>query len=369
MDERIRRHADILVDHSVDVSSGDDVVITLPPVAEELGTSIYERLGEIGANPVTIYCGELLLGTDEAGRAFLRSVDPEALGPPAHMKQLFAESDVGIHVLGWTNREEYRDVPPETIANFWRAYAPVFEASFFAIPEACLTQFPTPAGAQLADMSTDEYRDFAWDAILVDWKVQREYQLPLVEELDSASEVHIVSGGETDIRVSVDGMNAVSEHGEINLPGGEVYTAPVVDSVEGEVLFDEPLRFAGREVRDIYLEFDGGEVVSHGATKNEEFLTTLLDVDAGSRRLGELGVGMNRGIDRFTNNVLFDEKIHGTVHLALGNAYTACVPADRERNQSAIHIDMIVDVRSDSFIEVDGKDVQRDGEFSFDDGG
>jgi aminopeptidase len=147
-----------------------------------------------------------------------------------------------------------------------------------------------------------------------------------------------------------------------------VFTAPVPDSVEGEVLFDMPLMAQGREVQDVYLRFEEGEVVEHSAEKNEDVLSAVLDTDEGAKRLGELGIGMNRDIDEFTYNMLFDEKMGDTIHLAIGRAYEMNVPEDRERNESAVHMDMIVDMSEDSYIEVDGEVVQRDGTFRFEDG-
>ena len=190
----------------------------------------------------------------------------------------------------------------------------------------------------------------------------------MVEILDPANEVNIVSGETTDLHMSVDGMIAENEYAEDNLPGGEVFTAPVPDSVEGEVLFDKPLMTQGREVEDVSLRFEGGEVVEHSATKNEAVLSAALDTDDGARRFGELGIGMNRDIDRFTYNMLFDEKMGDTVHMALGMAYEETVGENRERNDSALHMDMIVDMSEDSHIEVDGEVVQRNGTFVFEDG-
>jgi aminopeptidase len=146
-----------------------------------------------------------------------------------------------------------------------------------------------------------------------------------------------------------------------------VFTAPVVDSVEGEVLFDMPLMAQGREIEDVRLVFEDGEVVEYEAAKNEDVLAAVLDTDEGARRLGELGIGMNRDIDRFTYNMLFDEKMGDTVHMALGRAYEENVPDNRERNDSAMHMDMIVDMSEDSRIELDGEVVQRDGVFVFED--
>jgi aminopeptidase len=230
-----------------------------------------------------------------------------------------------------------------------------------------LTQFPTPADAQLAGMSTAGYENFVWDAINKDWAAQRDHQAQLVDILEDGNEVAIRSGETTDLRLRLDGNPARNDSGEHNLPGGEVFTAPIPDSVEGTVHFDLPVYHKGREMTDVVLEFEHGDVVAYRAGSNEETLAGVLETDDGARRIGELGIGMNRDIDRFTYNMLFDEKMGDTVHLALGNAYEDTVASENEVNQSAVHLDMIVDMSEDSVIEVDGEVVQRDGTFVFED--
>jgi aminopeptidase len=214
-------------------------------------------------------------------------------------------------------------------------------------------------------MSTEAYEDFVWDAVNKDWDQVREHQSQMVEILDPAEEVRIVSGETTDVTMSIAGNPTLNDYGEKNLPGGEVFTAPVADSVEGEVFFDKPLYHQGREITDVSLRFEEGEVVEHSAEKNEDLLSEVLATDEGASRLGELGIGMNRDIDRFTYNMLFDEKMGDTVHMAVGRAYEATVGEANEQNDSAVHVDMIVDMSEDSFIEVDGEKVQEDGTFVF----
>jgi aminopeptidase len=189
-----------------------------------------------------------------------------------------------------------------------------------------------------------------------------------VEILDDADEVRIVSGEETDVTMSVAGNPTKNDDARNNLTGGEVFTAPVPDSVEGEVLFDKPVMGMGREIQGAYLEFEGGEVVHHDADQNADVLASIVGTDEGSKRVGELGIGMNRDIDRFTYNMLFDEKMGDTIHLAIGRAYRDTVGEGNEQNESAIHKDMIVDMSEDSYIEVDGDVVQRNGTFRFEDG-
>lgn len=360
MDSRIRRHAATIVNHSVDLQPGENVVISAPSDAEDLAVALHEAVGDVGGIPV--YQAD----SDRADRAYLRAAGSDGVETPEHLIALYEETDVLIRVRGGENATETSDVTPETMAANQRAKKPVQEVSLSK--RWCLTQFPSANFAQLAEMSTEAYEDFVWDAINKDWDAQREHQERMVEILDPASEIRIVSGDTTDLTMSVDGMYTQNDYAEHNLPGGEVFTAPVPDSVEGEVLFDMPLYHQGREVEGAHLVFEDGEVTEHTADTNEDVLTAVLNTDAGARRLGELGIGMNRDIDQFTYNMLFDEKMGDTVHMAVGNAYGDTVGTNRERNDSAVHVDMIVDMSEESFIEVDGDVVQRNGRFAFEDG-
>ncbi len=360
MDPRVREHAEVIVDHSTSIESGDNVSIQAPPAAEDLVVALYELIGERGANPSAV------MGSSRAMRAFVRASDAEEFELPAHSMAAMEKADVVVSVRASVNTHETSDVPPEKMA----AYGSVMKPLSNEIMEKrwCGTQFPAPGNTQKAEMSTEAYEEFVYRAVNKDWEAQREHQEQMIEILDPAEEVHIVSGDSTDITISCKGMDAVNDYGELNLPGGEVFTAPVPDSVEGEVLFDKPLIRNGREIQDVFLRFENGEVVEHSAEQHEEVLTSVLDTDDGARRLGELGIGMNRDIDRFTYNMLFDEKMGDTIHMALGDAIDECVPDDREANESAQHVDMIVDMAEESFIEVDGEVVQRDGTFVFEDG-
>ena len=360
MDPRTRRHAKILVEHCTKVEPGDQVLVQARPFAEDLTVALAEKIGEVGATPTV----QLL--SKRAERAYLGASDPEDFTLPEPQLAQVEAADAVIIVKGARNAAELSDVPSEVTTAYRGAKRPITEERMDK--RWVGTQFPAPGQAQRAEMCTEAYADFVYEAVNKDWDAQREHQQQLVDVLDPADEVRIVSGETTDITMSVEGMIAVSDHGEMNLPGGEVYTAPVPDSVEGEVLFDVPVVRSDREIEDAYPRFEGGDVVAHDAAKNEDLLTNLLNTDEGARRLGELGVGMNRDIDRFTRNLLFDEKMGDTVHLAVGDAYDHTVPDDRDGNDSKVHVDMIVDMSEDSRIEVDGEVVQRDGTFRFEDG-
>ncbi len=358
MDPRIREHARIVVHHSLDVEPGDEVVVDAAPESEDLVVALHEELADVGAKPLVI--------TDRTGkrfkRAYLRNHDGE-FGLPEHHLALYENMDAYVAIRGWSNVTATADVDPATDTAYEKASRPLLNERL--AKEWCLTQYPAPAHAQLAEMSTEAYEDFVWDAVNKDWDAVREFQQQLVDVLEPADEVRVVSGDTTDVRMSIAGNPALNDNGGNNLPGGEVFTAPHPDSVEGEVLFDKPLYHNGHEVLNPRLVFEGGEVVEHAAEKNEDVLTEVLNADPGARRLGELGIGMNRDIDRVTYNTLFDEKMGDTVHMAVGRAYEDTVGAGNERNESAMHVDMIVDMSDESYIEVDGEVVQEDGRFVF----
>ena len=357
MDPRVRQHAEIIVEHSVDIQEDDEVLIQGHPVAEDLLVAIAELCGERGANI------SVRTVSPRVNRAYRKAIDIEDVSRSDVAYAAAQEADVTIGIRADTNTFETSDIDPEKTSAVASANTEIQE--LIMDKRWVGTQYPAPANAQDAEMSTGAYEEFVWSAINKDWDAVREFQQQLVEVLDPAETVHIVSGDTTDVTMSIDGNPGKNDYGEENLPGGEVFTAPVPDSVEGEVLFDKPLMAQGREIQDVSLRFEDGEVVEHAAEKNEAVLTAVLNTDDGARRLGELGIGMNRDIDRFTYNMLFDEKMGDTVHMALGRAYEDTVGESNERNDSAMHMDMIVDMSEDSYIEVDGERIQEDGTFVF----
>ncbi|MXV62022.1 aminopeptidase [Natronorubrum sp. JWXQ-INN-674] len=359
MNDRIRRHAEILVDYCTEIGPEDNVLIRAPTPAEDLVVALYERIGERGARPTTEWVHR------RANRAYAREMEHTDYRTKDDRLAAMKETDVVILIKAARNRAESSDVDPAKGRAASRAKQPILEERLET--RWVITQHPTPAGAQQAEMSTDAWAEYVYDAIDRDWSAQREFQRQLADVLDAADTVRIVSGETTDLRLSVTGMGVINDAGKKNMPAGEVATSPVPDSVEGEIAFDQPLYRNSREIRDVRLEFEDGEVVDYAAGRNEAVLASLLETDAGARRVGEFGVGMNRGIDRVTDNILFDEKMGETVHIALGNAMAECVPDDRPFNESAVHADMLVDMSEASRIEVDGEIIQRNGVFRFED--
>jgi aminopeptidase len=223
-----------------------------------------------------------------------------------------------------------------------------------------IAEFPVLATAQEAGMTLYELEEFIFDAVLRDWDAEAERMRAIADVFDAASEVRLVGPG-TDLTLSLDGRSGAVDDGHINMPGGEVFYSPIEDSAEGVIEFGEfPAVYLGHEVEGARLVFERGKIVDASARSGENFLLQTLDTDDGSRRLGELGIGCNPGIQRFMKNVAFDEKIDGTIHLALGNSYTATGGT----NGSAIHWDIVKDLRGDGEIHADGRLVQQNGRWS-----
>jgi aminopeptidase len=217
--------------------------------------------------------------------------------------------------------------------------------------------YPTPALAQDAGMTLTAFEDFLYGAVLLDWQAEHARLSRYAALFDAADEVRIVGDG-TDLRLSLAGRQTEVDAGMGNMPGGELFGCPVEDSAEGTIAFSEfPQLWGGRQLRGIRLRFEGGRVVDASADTEEEFLLETLDADEGARRIGELGIGGNPGITRYMGNVYFDEKIDGTVHIALGFGF----PDMGGTNESAIHWDIVKDLRGGGRVELDGRVVQENG--------
>jgi len=360
MDQRIIDHAETLVDWSAQIEAGDDVVVHVDEGAHDLAVAVAEQLGERGANVVTRY------SSPEVDGAYLRASDGEFADNPSFEYDLYAQADSVLSLRGTRNTAEQADVPDEITDAYQQSRMEIREARYDT--DWVSTLHPTRALAQQAGMSYGAYCDFVYDAILRDWEALADEMAQLKDLLDAGSEVRLVKETDrTDLTMSIEGRTAVNSAASVaydshNLPSGEVFTAPAATA--GTVTFDVPMTIRGTTFRDVTLTFKDGVVVDWEAAEGEETLTSIIETDGGSRKLGELGIGMNRGIDRITDQILFDEKMGGTVHLALGRAYDACLPEGETGNESAVHVDMITDMRMEGTrLEIDGEVVQRDGVF------
>jgi aminopeptidase len=363
MDQRVHEHAELLVDWSARITGGEDVIVSVSEGAHDLAVAVAGALGERGANLLALY------GSDEVQRAYLRAAEGFEADPD-YERELFERADAYLRLGGGRNTAALADVPESARREYDRAREGIREARFST--DWVSTVHPTRSLAQAAGTAFEEYREFVYGAVLRDWEALAEEMSRLKEILDAGSEVRIERPG-TDLTMSIAGRTAVNSAASVaydshNLPSGEVFTAPVADSVEGEVVFDVPMTIRDRRVRDVRLTFEGGKVVDYAAAAGGSAIAAVLDTDEGARRLGELGIGMNRGIDRPTDSIMFDEKMAGTVHVALGRAYDACPPADETGNESATHTDLITDMTRDGRLIVDGDVIQENGVFRWEEG-
>ncbi len=366
-DPRIEKLADLLVNYSVTVQPGQTVAIRGSVDAEPLAKEVYKKVLEAGGYPM------MLLNYPDLPEIFYRYASDEQLSyihePVRH---IFEHYDVLITLMAERNTKGLTTTDPARMAIARRAMAPISQVYLERAAKGdlkwTLTLFPTQAYAQDAEMSLEEYTDFVFGACMPDssdpvgyWKRVSARQEKIVQWLDGRKQVH-VTAPETDLRLSIEGRKFINCDCHENVPDGEVFTGPVEDSVEGHVYFSYPAIFNGAEVTDIRLWFEKGKVVKATASKNEQVLLKALDTDAGSRYVGEFAIGTNEGINRFTGEILFDEKIGGSFHMALGAGY----PETGSKNQSGLHWDMICDLRNGGKITVDGDLLYENGKFVID---
>jgi aminopeptidase len=363
-DPRAERLAKILVGYSTEVKAGETVAIDGESAAEPLLLAIYEEVLKAGAHPILNVSldGQAAVYYKHANDAQLDWVSPVS-------EWLLDNVDVRIAVGATSNPRELSAVPPERQTRRQIATGELLgramERSAKGEFRWCYTLFPTNAYASEAEMSLADYEDFYYGACLaVDgdpltaWEQASSETRRLAEEIQGHEEVRVLAPG-TDITLGIAERTFIPCDGRHNMPDGEFFTGPIEDSVQGEVTFHLPATIGGREVAGVRLRFDSGKVVDASAERGEEFLVKLLDTDAGARRLGELGIGTNYAIDRGTREVLLDEKIGGTVHMAVGKSY----PESGGTNDSAVHTDLVCDLRLGGKILVDGEDFQVDGRF------
>ena len=364
-DSRVTRLAQVLVDYSVNVQPGQRVSITGLTVAAPLIEAVYERVLERGGLP------HLLLGLPGLAALFLRRANDQQLTYVSPFLRLqYEEFDCLISLGGSSNTRDLTGVDPARQALQRQALAPLQEAYFRRTAAGeyrwVTTQFPTEAGAQDAEMSLREYEDFVYGAAHVDdpavdpvayWRGISADQQRLVDWMRPHDQV-VVRGPNVDLTLSVKGRRFINADGQRNIPDGEIFTGPVEESVNGWVRFTYPVVAFGREIEGIELKLEQGRVVHASATKNEAFLLSALDTDAGARYVGEFAIGTNFGIKRFTKSILFDEKLGGSFHMALGAGY----PDTGSQNHSSLHWDMICDMRQGEIL-VDGELFYQGGAF------
>jgi len=363
-DPRIEKMARVLVHYSLAIRPRDLVRIAGPALATPLLRAAYAEALAAGANPYVRISGE---GFEEV---FYKKASDEQLRFVSELDRLEIEQvNATLAVGGRWNSRELTSIDPRRLAIRREATSDLqrrfLERAAKDELRWCGTQYPTNAEAQDAEMSLSEYEDFVYTAGLIHeadpiaaWERVRKAQDHLVAVLNRVRTLAF-SGPDIDLQISVAGRTWINADGTKNFPDGEVFTGPVEDSANGRVRFSFPAIYHGREVDGVELAFERGKVVQARASKGEEFLHAMLDIDAGARFLGELAFGTNYNIQRFTRNILFDEKIGGTMHMALGIGY----PETGSKNTSGLHWDMICDLRKDAEVKADGTVIYRNGKF------
>lgn len=367
-DPRLEKLAAVLVHYSTGVRPGQLVRISSPAVAAPLVVELYRQVVAAGGHPM------VRMSPDELSEVFLKTAGDEQLKYVNPVAQFEIEKiDVSLGIWADENTKALTNIDPRRMGLSQSARKPLMDTFMKRAAAGSLkwsgTQFPTHASAQDAEMSLSEYEDFVFNAGLLNlpdpvaaWKAVSEKQQRLADFLNGKSDYRVVAANGTDVRMSVANRRWINCDGHENFPDGEVFTGPVLDSVNGTIHFSFPAVHHGREVRDVKLTFKDGKVVDASAGKGQDFLFSMLDMDAGSRFLGECAIGTNYNIRQYTRNTLFDEKIGGTVHFALGAGY----PETGNTNESGLHWDMVVDLRSGGYAEIDGVKVNVDGQFTRD---
>jgi aminopeptidase len=355
-DPRIRELAELMVNRCLDVQPRWQVSVRASPLARPLVQEVARAIARRGA----YYLPRINWGPERfrADLDWALEAPLELLGelPPIERYQVENE-DARLTIRAPEDVHAAAKLDPERRSLLQRAAEPASRRARSLDVRWAVVQYPTEAAAAQADMSLEEYSQFVYDACLLDWDAEERRMRRIKERFDLARSVRVV-GERTDLTLGIEGREGVVSAGFRNMPDGEVFYSPVEDSAHGVITYAEfPAVYLGHDVVGARLVFRDGRIVEATADEGEEFLKQVLATDAGASRLGELGLGCNPRITRFTRNVLFDEKIDGTVHLAVGASYTYT----GGKNESAVHWDMVKDLRPGGELHVDGELVQRDG--------
>lgn len=362
-DPRTTKLAHLLVNYSLKLKKGETLRINGEVVSLPLAKAVYAAALDVGALPY------IALNVPEAEEMLLKKGSEAQISffsPLAKME--FEKIDAFMTIWGSENLNYLSGVEPKKQAMKQKARGPHVKKLFARLAAKKAkwvgTQFPTMADAQKAGMSLADYESFVYSAGHINttdpvkhWQSVEKEQVRLKKMLDTVGQLHVRSN-DTDLKLRVDGRKWISCHGDQNFPDGEIFTCPLETSVEGTIRFSFPAVYGGREVEDVRLNLKKGRVVSESAVKNLSYLTAMLNMDKGARTVGEFAIGTNYEITKFTGNTLFDEKIGGTCHMAMGAAF----PEAGGKNSSGLHWDMVCDMKQGE-ITADGKTIYRSGKF------
>ncbi len=363
-DLRLQRMAKVLVNYSIGVKKGERLAIRTPAIAAPLVREIYREAIRAGAFPETFIS---LPGLSEI--MLKEGSDEQLTHIPQPQRLIFEEYETMISLWAETNTRALNNVDHSRAALAQKASRELLDTYMRRSMEGTFrwvaALYPTDASAQDAEMSLEDFEDFAYRACFLDeedpvacWKELSQQQERLVQWLKGKHTVHL-RGQDTDLTLSIEGRPFINCDGHLNFPDGEFFTGPVENSANGYIRYSFPCSFNGVSVEDVRLRFENGVVVEASAGRGQDYLDQMLSVDEGARRLGEFAFGNNRYVDRCIRHTLFDEKMAGTVHLALGKS----IPTSLGVNESAIHWDMVCDLRQGSEIRVDDELFCKDGQF------
>jgi aminopeptidase len=364
IDSRLRTLATILIKHSLSIKKNDLFLISGNPVASPLIKEVYRQALKSGAHPF------IRLGLDGLAEVFYQQASEQQLKYVSPISMFEIENiDARLSIISPKNTKSMTNVDPNKQVTTSVAHKEIHDIFLKRAAEKqlrwCVTQYPTNASAQDAEMSLEEYEDFIFSAAHVQepkpiqyWKTVFKKQEKIKKILDSKKHIKVVAS-DTDLTLSVEGRTWINCYGKENFPDGEIFTGPRETSLEGYIRYSFPISYGGREVDGVQLWFKKGKVVKVRAEKGEEFLNSMLDMDSGARRVGEFAFGMNYGISKYTLNTLFDEKIGGTIHLAVGSGY----PETGSTNKSSLHWDMMCDLRKNGEVYADGELIYKNGRF------
>lgn len=363
-DIRLQRMARVLVQYSLDIKKGDRLAILSGPEAAPLIREVVREAVHAGAYPETFV---RIPGIREI--MLKEGLDEQIQYIPAAQRMIIEEYESMLQLMSDENTKAMSGVDPARMALEQQAFADLAQTYMKRSAEGTfkwsIAMFPTNAYAQDADMSLSDFEEFVYRACFLNdedpvarWQELSRQQARLVEWLKGKRTIHI-EGKDTDLTFSIEGRSFLNDDGKKNFPGGEFFTSPVETSASGTIRYSFPASFGGRSVEDVRLRFENGVVIEASAAQGQDYLDKMLSMDEGARRLGEFAFGNNRNVDRCTKNILFDEKMGGTVHLALGAGF----PETGGGNISALHWDMVCDLRQGSEIRVDGELFSKDGSF------
>jgi aminopeptidase len=353
MDPRVRDYARILVD-CISPEPGWQVLVRSQPPGRPLIEEVVKELARRGARSL------VRLNFDSVSGTFLRHAPMELITTVCDIDlREIEDANSYMAIVAPENTRASSDIPAERLAARMATLREPHMPYLMDAKPWVGCYYPTTAAAQDAGLPLHAFEDFLFGAVLIDWEALRTKMQGIAEHFDRADQVRIVAPG-TDLTFSLAGRHGLVDALRANMPGGEIFYSPLEDSAEGVISYSEyPACYLGHEVEGVRLQFEGGRIVDASATRDEEFLIGALDTDEGARRLGEFGIGCNPGIQRHMKNTLFDEKMEGTIHLAVGTGF----PQIGGENQSGIHWDMVKELRNGGRIELDGKVVQENGQW------